>query len=109
MLGIVTTRLLGRNEPELGRDQPEALALDAPNDLSRETPFDSIGLADNQSSSHERGRLAEARPGVRTGFLTRASDLVGNEEPAGIGHHIQRATHHYPAVITGVINGHRHL
>ena len=54
VLGVVAAGGRRVDGAQLGRDQPQALALEAADDLADQAPLDGVGLADDEGAVHER-------------------------------------------------------
>src|SRR5258706_10287014 len=59
MLGVMALRHRLVDRSELHRRDPQALALEPPEDFAGQTALDSIGLDDDERPIHERARLGQ--------------------------------------------------
>src|SRR5258706_13510223 len=59
MLGVMALRHRLVDRSELHRRDPQALALEPPEDFAGQTALDSIGLGDDERPIHERARLGQ--------------------------------------------------
>jgi hypothetical protein len=81
MLRVVRLRQLFRNRPQLGRDQPEVLALQATDYLSDEPALDTVGFHNDKGAIHERRRVAAARGTEASGIARTLTLAVARFNP----------------------------
>jgi trehalose-6-phosphatase len=61
VLGVVLLGGRGVEMPQLERDEPQALALESGDDLTDETAFDAVGLAEDEGAVGARPTLRRTR------------------------------------------------
>ena len=71
VLVVVTTGEVGVDRAQLQRDDREALALEAADDLADELALDGVGLAENEGAVVLMGGQASGPSGGRTGRAVR--------------------------------------
>ena len=61
MLGVVAVEHVAIQRAKLGRGDPQALALEAADDLAHKAALDRVGLAYDQRAIHDRDATAHPR------------------------------------------------